>query len=486
MGGADSLSSMRGVSKLLLVVGLTVGLNGTCERETYYVSPGGDDGNPGTSSAPFATLQRCVDLWNGVDWIACRGAGVFDETVSVAAGGPDPARRNQLVAWDTDGDGDLADETFVLDGHGARSLGIVTAGSRPSHVEVAYLTVQNLAPPTDCHTATDAQPTQFIRFDTNCYGGGCQHWWIHHNTFRNLAPGCGWDTEGSAHIAIQPKGAHHLLLEDNTFENVGGYLMRYFHQAYGVTIRNNRFEVVSAGIKIWGQDVSDYAITGNRFLCDGSGANPEDGRCIAQFALALSNDTQNAHVADNYFENCRLSIGIGTDEDGGYRPNERHVIERNLIVNEPLPVCGMDTIGIRINDCQGPSKLSGEPLMVRDVAIHNNVILHNDPGKSNTQGITLRSGHPYPFENNLHIANNTVRGHRAALRVEECPAYAYPIHGVTLENNLLEPQDYQYDFGGKWKQTEPREFSSDHNVFGTARDRFRHWRLGSVPLRRPG
>jgi hypothetical protein len=44
----------------LSVTSLAVNANST----TYYVSPSGDDNNPGTEESPFKTIQKAVDLAN--------------------------------------------------------------------------------------------------------------------------------------------------------------------------------------------------------------------------------------------------------------------------------------------------------------------------------------------------------------------------------------------------------------------------------------
>lgn len=52
--------SSRNVFSLCLSV-IAAALPGVLSAETYYVAPDGDDGNPGTIAAPFATVQRAHD-----------------------------------------------------------------------------------------------------------------------------------------------------------------------------------------------------------------------------------------------------------------------------------------------------------------------------------------------------------------------------------------------------------------------------------------
>ena len=59
----------------------------------YYVSPNGDDGNPGTMEAPFRTIQRCADIAQAGDTCFVR-EGTYRETVRPKHGGRvrDPIR----------------------------------------------------------------------------------------------------------------------------------------------------------------------------------------------------------------------------------------------------------------------------------------------------------------------------------------------------------------------------------------------------------
>jgi len=52
----------------------------------YYISPGGDDGNPGTKESPFRTIQRCADIAQAGDTCFVR-EGTFRETVRPMNGG---------------------------------------------------------------------------------------------------------------------------------------------------------------------------------------------------------------------------------------------------------------------------------------------------------------------------------------------------------------------------------------------------------------
>lgn len=60
----------------------------------YYVSPGGDDGNPGTRERPFRTVQHAAEVMTAGDTCFLR-EGVYRETVTLKRGG----RRGQPVRF---------------------------------------------------------------------------------------------------------------------------------------------------------------------------------------------------------------------------------------------------------------------------------------------------------------------------------------------------------------------------------------------------
>src|SRR3954447_20613344 len=57
----------------------------------YYVSPGGSDANPGTSAAPFATLQHAANLVGAGDTVVARAGTYAGMNLFGSAGGPGAA-----------------------------------------------------------------------------------------------------------------------------------------------------------------------------------------------------------------------------------------------------------------------------------------------------------------------------------------------------------------------------------------------------------
>ena len=461
------MSSRRGTRRSALLrsalVTVLCGCFGAAEpsaAETvlYVSSERGSDSGPGSATAPLRTLQACLDRWDGRERFTCRGAGVFHESLVVARGGPGPEARNRIIAWDTDGDGRLDDETFVLDGQRRRNVAIRLARPKPSYVEIAYLTLQDFEPSGGCG---DGGELSFVSFP---WGRGGSGWWLHHNTFRRMGAACDASRSGGSYIAIQPSGASDLIVEDNTFEQIGGWVMRYVG-GRNIAFRNNRVEVVASGIKAWSADLEGLQITGNDFRCDGNGANPDAGRCYPQVAVGFSDDAQGGSVRGNTFEGCAPAIVFSTNARFGTRDNANHLVEGNAI-RSSAPGCMPDSPAITIGDCSEASEKSGAEMEVRDVRFRNNLIARTN-GVARGAAIVLASGHPHEFSNDLEFSRNTIHGYHTAVRVDGCGGrFAHGLRGVQWTHNVFSAIGDSVAALGPRLAAPPQDWRSDHNSFG--------------------
>ena len=73
------------LARLALLLGLS-SLVAVTQAATYYVSPSGSNSNPGTLSAPFATLQKAHDISNAGDTIYMRGGTYILDNSAVQIG----------------------------------------------------------------------------------------------------------------------------------------------------------------------------------------------------------------------------------------------------------------------------------------------------------------------------------------------------------------------------------------------------------------
>lgn len=432
-------------------------------QTTYYVSASnGDDSNSGTTTNPLKTIQACVDKWDGVNQIKCACEGTFTEIVEVSVGGPTESERNVITAWDTDNDNDLTDEIFIIDAENTRNYGIISGSlisgsTNADNVEISYVTIKNIAPPGgDCWSGTRAG---FISLQCVNSGGistGCLNWWIHDSKFDTLTPNCGGQ---SHHVAIRPSGAPNIIVEDNTFINIAGFVMRYFDHAQNAIIRNNTIHLKNAGIKIWGLDTDNIQVVGNKFLCDGNGYNDESLGCAPSTALNFSNDVQNSVIRNNYFEDCFNSITIGTGSDFGYRSNSNNLIEGNFIKMSSL-ICNNFTSGIVVDDDPGGvSQISGNYIEVNNLTIRNNYIIYPAGGRS-APGVFITGSYEHSPVNNFEFHNNTISGFDQAITFQGVNA-TNPLNGITLRNNIyhnIKDQIYRAN------NVTPVNLTSDYNI----------------------
>ncbi|MGE3801366.1 MAG: T9SS type A sorting domain-containing protein [Candidatus Kapaibacterium sp.] len=464
------------ITVLLLLAIVIQRTNGQTSVDYYVSSATGSDTNPGTADRPFRTLQKCVDQWNGTDQATCNCSGTFNEEVVIKKGGPSPSYRNRLIAWDTDGDGRRDDETFVLDGQNSRNIAIQAQDVRPKpdNVEIGWIDFRNYTSDGGCGSKGEVHFIKLKCFESD----GCADWWIHHNTFTNLAMPCQAE---ESHIAIRPTHTPNLLVERNRFDSLGGYIMRYVHGS-DITFRRNYVHVLTAGIKAWGNP-DRLKILNNVFVGDGNGFNPpKDSVCGAQNVINFSNNVQDGVIRGNVFIDCGTSIAIGTSDDFGLRDNAHHVIAKNVIYRSER-ICNRYNAPIVIDDRSSIND-NGDTMRVYDILIKNNVILYDgDTDWNQGAGIELQAGHPYPFNSDIRIYHNTILGFHWGVRADESyvpvrngARYAYQLNSVDLKNNIFAGiRNAQYTLGtsGSWSNgTEPQNWRSDYNTFSTV-DNFR-------------
>jgi hypothetical protein len=441
---------------------LVVASGADAEIQLFVDANVGNDAHAGTISQPLRTLQACVDRFSPANATTCFGRGTFHEEVEINMSGPAASARHRITAWDTDGDGDLEDETFVLDGQSTLGTAIATGYPKPDNIEISWLTFRNYQPPSSCGVGG----AHFVWFRG---GDGGADWWLHHNHFDRLAVQCDGLT-GPNVVAIRPLGAPRLRVEHNTFTQIGGYAMRYF-DGPDIVVRNNHFEIMSTGIKVWGPKVDRPVIEHNTFVCDGNGKNPEGGTgCVAQFGISFSNDVHDGLIRNNTFEDCPVAVSLATAENYGSRPNLGTVVDSNTIHQSPA-ICNPWEAALRVDDCTGPSNLTGSPLYVAGTIFRNNVILHHD-GIRMGPAIMLRSGHHSSFSNDFVLENNTAAGFRFGLRIDQCQGFAHHLNGVELRNNIwhdITEGYYTLSFSG-WQGPLPARFVSDNNVFAGGKD----------------
>ena len=138
-GSDPKMATLTGI--LMLLATLFLPLATSCAPEAsppsgYYVAPGGSDANPGTETAPWATIQHAADVLRPGDTVYVRG-GVYHETVEVNVSGSEES--GYVVFRNYPG------ETPVLDGMGLDSSDGITALTIENrhHVTIQGLEIRN-------------------------------------------------------------------------------------------------------------------------------------------------------------------------------------------------------------------------------------------------------------------------------------------------------------------------------------------------------
>jgi hypothetical protein len=129
---------LRGVSAvgLLLSSGCVLSAQATSSRSAFYVSPAGDDSNPGTLKAPWRTIQRAADAATAGSTVNVRG-GTYEERVTINVTGN--ALHGYVIFRSYPG------ETAILDGARLTPEGrsAMLAISNKSYVRIQGLEIRN-------------------------------------------------------------------------------------------------------------------------------------------------------------------------------------------------------------------------------------------------------------------------------------------------------------------------------------------------------
>lgn len=435
----------------------------------YYVSAQlGSDTNNGTITSPFATLQKCINQWSPDQQYTCACEGIFHEEVIINVSGPSSTNRNKITIWDKNNNDDLTDDVFIMDGQNNLNIAIKAQfPSKPDNIEISYVQMINYFPDGGCNAGGNMH---FIELP--CSGtGGCEDWRIHHCSFENLGVNC---PAKESYICIKPQNASRLRVENNHFKNIGGYIMRYV-DGTGIVFKDNYVEIETAGIKAWGAHLENMTITGNTFIADGNGGWDDGGTCIASSAVNLSNNAQYCTISNNYFLDCVNCIDIGTNEDFATRDNIGHIIENNIIERTDR-VCNRNNAPLVISDISTPATDPPFELVeVRDIIIRNNIINYLS-GTNHNQGagIEMTAAHTHSFVSNIKIHNNTIRGFRFGLRMEDRHSkdgilLPYQLNRVEIRNTIFTQirDGYITLNSNQWNNNAiPGSFSSDYNTFG--------------------
>ena len=452
-----------------------IGAHEVLDKRILFVdATSGDNANFGTKSKPFRSLQTALNHWDGTNQFELRAAGTFSEELTLAHGGPNADSVNLIAPWDTDNDGDISDETFVLDGGGLLAVALRTdSATSPDFVKINGVAFQNYAP-SHCDSGTESR---FLRLK-GTQADPLVGWHVVGNSFDGLAKDCDPDGRQSG---IYTRWVEDLVVEQNSFDSIGGFVLNSV-RSQNVAFTENDVRLIGFGVKA-GNRVDSFTVAENVFVGDGNGANGVGGsECRREWSVELVNGVQYGLVSENVFYGSSGGVLLKTNERGS-RKNAHHVIEKNRVyLNDGA--CNPRRPGIFISDVSDVTD-GGDSIWVEDVLIRNNVIAFAGERDSSGAAIKLKSGHPYSYSNDIRVYNNTIVGFDQGMKVvggkdDLGDAYEHQLRGVLVKNNLFsEIGDAQLKFERSVFGTSlPLGWESDYNVYGNA-DRFR-WKGGKA------
>lgn len=429
----------------------------TSVDKAYYVSSQtGSDSGTGSKSSPFKTLQKCLNQWKAGKSHGCFASGIFTEALTINVGGPSNKNRNLLTLWDKK-DGGPSGNKLVIDGQNNRSILLKVSGE-PDNIEISHATFQNAVPGNG--NCSSGGAVHFI--ELNCSSGGCNDWFLHRNTFSNLAPSCSWDTNGSSYIAIRPTGAGNMWLERNTFSGIGGYIMRYFNKTPNLVFYKNSVRIASAGIKVWGTQTNNHVYDDNEFSCDGNG-NVGSGNCLPQSGITLANDSQGTIIRNNRFSDCVTAIGLDTDTQFGYRPQKSISILNNSITSSDR-VCNPYAASIALNSCGGMSQLNDQHLYLQDIHLSQNTFTYNGAGNQGA-AIAIKLGGDTNRNHQVKIQGSQISNFRFGLQMDSCP-HNFNIRGLSFLENTSSTFESHVRLGfSQWQGPTPTDVSFQSNTY---------------------
>ncbi len=306
---------------------------------------GSDETGDGSSTRPFKTIQKALDICDGpedgAEDIICI-SGVFHETLRISASGvvghylrdgfQFPKNPLMIVGWDKDGDGKYPphdkDDEAVLDGLGESKENHLHHGIRteradaPSYLEIAHLTIRNYG-----YNWGNDPPSEGRSFGAFRFTGGSKerpqtHIYVHDvkmDVLAGFASTSGW-------IAFNWFGGyrHHWALVNN-YVRYGSYAIRGSGLGEHFRVQNNTFSGLGvvggdrrqpnsnrtrlSGMKIWGLN-SRWAILDNVFKVEVRSPKWNKPPTYGANAVLVGQCSQDWVIRGNVFDNHGSAVHL--------------------------------------------------------------------------------------------------------------------------------------------------------------------------------
>jgi parallel beta helix pectate lyase-like protein/pectate lyase-like protein len=275
----------------------------TAPAARYYVDPKGTDSNPGTSTAPFKTIQRAADRAKPGDTVVVRRGRYTggERIVSVTRGG---AAREWLtfIAEPIGG--------AVLDGRNGASHEAWYFGPQVSYVLVEGFEITGL---------------QEHGFDT--YGGGVHDLVIARNHVHHIGRNCTNTSNGRTGASLG-EGTSRVTFDGNVWHDIG----RFAPGENGCRPSNENYQNHDHGIYV--ADADEITITNNVFynFARGWAVHRYFSRGTSSRGLTIVNNT---FVGNNPYRSGQIILatptaGLRIENNIFYRPQEAALNFENL------------------------------------------------------------------------------------------------------------------------------------------------------------
>jgi hypothetical protein len=85
------------------------------EGQHYYVSPNGNDANPGTKTLPFQTINRAANVAKAGDVVLIQAGIFYEDVIPLQSGEP-----GKYITYQKEGDGEV-----IIDAQGGQRGGCI-------------------------------------------------------------------------------------------------------------------------------------------------------------------------------------------------------------------------------------------------------------------------------------------------------------------------------------------------------------------------
>ena len=331
---------------------------------TFYVSINGSDGDNGTKSAPFRTIQHAVDMSTPGTTIYVM-AGTYYELVNIHEFGELTSAPLTISAFN--------DEHVIIDGSKrdeTESESVAFYISNSFNVVIRGFEIQNITTHDD-----DVDPAGIL------IRGHSENITIEHNNIHHIA---NYHKEGNAHgllvygndkhpiknIKIHHNKLHHLTLGSSESLTFSGNITDF-------TIEHNY---------LYNNSNIGIDIAGHYNACESLGCTDIARNGVVSYNTVL----QNSSSMNPSYEGDGSAAGIYVD--GG----QDIVISHNIV--------GLNNFGISIS-----SENNGKD--AKNITVENNVIFQNEKAGLILGGSSLENGGTYEVvvSDNTFINNDTIR-----------------------------------------------------------------------------